>query len=110
MTTENFQPDLTAICKAADSGYLLHVVRDGSSEPLAEKDLTHWPDWPTFPVDAAHAAGSELVMLGYLIWPDSVTADSLLGWWPMPEQRAWAAKVGTLDQLRAGRQPGFVES
>ncbi|MFD5342233.1 hypothetical protein ACFWJY_00300 [Streptomyces anulatus] len=110
MTTEDFRPDLTAICKAADSGYLLQVVRDGSSEPLAETDLTHWPDWPTFPVDAAHAAGSELVMLGYLIWPDSVTADSLLGWWPVPEQRAWAAKVGTLDQLRAGRQPGFVES
>ncbi|MEV7642967.1 hypothetical protein AB0O32_23820 [Streptomyces rubiginosohelvolus] len=54
-------------------------MREGSSELLAEKDLTHWPDWPAFPVDAAHAAGSELVMLGYMIWPDSITPDSLLG-------------------------------
>ncbi|MDQ1013121.1 hypothetical protein QFZ82_007606 [Streptomyces sp. V4I23] len=101
MTTENCRRDLTAICKAADSGYLLQVVRDGSCEPLAEKDLAHWPDWPTFPADAAHAAGCELVMLGYMIWPDSITPDSLLGWCPVPGQRAWSAKVGTFAQLHA---------
>ncbi|WP_455361406.1 hypothetical protein [Streptomyces sp. SYSU K21746] len=63
MTTENCRRDLTAICKAGDSGSLLQVLRDGSFESLAGKDLSHWPDWPTFPVDAAHAAGYELVML-----------------------------------------------
>ncbi|WP_331757013.1 hypothetical protein OG582_39555 (plasmid) [Streptomyces anulatus] len=61
-------------------------------------------------MDAAHTAGCELVMLGYLIWPDSVTAESLLGWWPVPGQRAWSAKVGTLDQLQAGRQLDFENS
>ncbi|CAD5911510.1 protein of unknown function [Streptomyces sp. KY75] len=76
MTTESGTRDLTAICAAADSGYILHVVRAGHSEPLAEKDLSHWPDWPTFPFDAAHAAGAELIMLGYMIWPDSITSDS----------------------------------
>nr|WP_024127900.1 hypothetical protein [Streptomyces sp. 14R-10]AHF46174.1 hypothetical protein pZL1.9 [Streptomyces sp. 14R-10] len=100
MTTESACGDLVATCTAADSGYMLRVVRDGSSEPLAEKDLTHWPDWPVFPVDAAHAAGSELVMLGYMIWPDSITPDSLLGWQPVTEERGWSARVGTFDQLQ----------
>ncbi|MFE8975868.1 hypothetical protein ACFYM7_20920 [Streptomyces cyaneofuscatus] len=99
MTTESGTRDLTAICAAADSGYILHVVRAGHSEPLAEKDLSHWPDWPTFPFDAAHAAGAELIMLGYMIWPDSITSDSLLGWRPVPEGQAWSAQVATLDQL-----------
>ncbi|MGC5533687.1 hypothetical protein [Streptomyces sp. SR-10] len=49
-------------------------------------------------------------MLGYLIWPDSLTAESLLGWWPVPGQRVWSAKVGTVDQLQAGRRPGFESS
>lgn len=75
---------VTANCTAADSGYILRLVRDGSSEPLAEKDLTHWPDWPAFSFEAAHAAGCELVMLGCMIWPDSITPDSLLGWQPVP--------------------------
>ncbi|MGW6981931.1 hypothetical protein ACWGE1_21230 [Streptomyces sp. NPDC054932] len=101
MTTDDFRRDLTAICKAADSGYLLQVVREGSGEPLAEKDLSHWPDWPTFPADAAHAAGCELVMLGYMIWPDTATSDSLIGWRPLQGQQAWSAKVGTFDQLQA---------
>lgn len=100
MTTESARRDLTATCTAADSGYILRVVREGSSELLAEKDLTHWPDWPAFPVDAAHAAGSELVMLGHMIWPDSITPDSLLGWQPVPDGRGWSARVGTFEQLR----------
>ena len=101
MATENCRRDLTAICKAADSGYLLQVVRDDGFEPLAEKHLSHWPDWPTFPVDAAHAAGCELVMLGYMIWPDTVTPDSLIGWRAVPDQQAWSAKVGTFAQVQA---------
>ncbi|MYR60158.1 hypothetical protein GTY54_29305 [Streptomyces sp. SID625] len=101
MTTENACPDLTAICKAADSGYLLQVVRDGSSEPVAEKDLSHWPDWPAFTFEAAHAAGCELIMLGYMLWPDTVTPDSLIGWRAVPDQQAWSAQVGTLAQLQA---------
>ncbi|MFE6904094.1 hypothetical protein ACFVFJ_46110 [Streptomyces sp. NPDC057717] len=92
MTTDELRRDLTAICKAADSGYLLQVVREGSGEPLAEKDLSHWPDWPTFPFDAAHAAGCELVMLGYMIWPDTVTS-GLIGWHPLPGQKAWSARA-----------------
>ncbi|WP_328929741.1 hypothetical protein OG429_37635 [Streptomyces sp. NBC_00190] len=100
MTTENCRRDLTAVCKSADSGYLLQVVREGSCEPLAEKDLSHWPDWPIFPFDAAHAAGCELVLLGYMIWPDSVTPDSLIGWRPVPGQQAWSATVGTFAQLQ----------
>ncbi|WP_097990552.1 hypothetical protein [Streptomyces sp. f51] len=100
MTTESARRDLTATCTAADSGYILRVVREGSSELLAEEDLTHWPDWPAFPVDAAHAAGSELVMLGYMIWPGSITPDSLLGWRPVPDGRGWSARVGTFEQLR----------
>lgn len=101
MTTDDPRPDLTAICKAADSGYLLQVVHEDGGEPLAEKDLSHWPDWPAFPADAAHAAGCELVMLGYMIWPDSATSDTLLGWRPLRGQQAWSAKVGTFDQLQA---------
>ncbi|MFD8609560.1 hypothetical protein [Streptomyces sp. NPDC059631] len=101
MTTENARRDLTAVCKAAGSGYLLQVVRDSSSEPLAETDLSHWPDWPAFPIEAAHAAGSELIMLGYMLWPDAVTPDSLIGWRAVPGQQAWSAKVGTLAQLQA---------
>ncbi|WP_037864300.1 hypothetical protein [Streptomyces sp. NRRL S-340] len=101
MTTENACRDLTALCKAADSGYLLQVVGDGSSAPLAEKALSHWPDWPAFPIEAAHAAGCELIMLGYMLWPDTVTPDSLIGWRAVPDQQAWSAKVGTLAQLQA---------
>ncbi|MFD7626650.1 hypothetical protein ACFV7Q_11555 [Streptomyces sp. NPDC059851] len=101
MTTENLHRDLTALCKATDSGYLLQVVREGSSEPLAEKDLSHWPDWPAFPADAAHAAGCELVVLGYMIWPDTLTPDSLLGWHPLPDQQGWSAQVGSFAQLQA---------
>ncbi len=67
--------------------------------PLAEKDLSHRPDWPTFPADAAHAAGCELVMLGYMIWPDTATSDSLIGRRPLQGRQAWSAKVGTFDQL-----------
>ncbi|MFI9781421.1 hypothetical protein ACIHCV_43650 [Streptomyces sp. NPDC051956] len=101
MTTDEVRRDLTAICKAADSGYLLQVVREGSCEPLAEKDLSHWPDWPTFRADAARAAGCELVMRGYMIWPDTVTSDSLMGSRPLPGRQAWSAKVGTFAQLQA---------
>ncbi|MCX5309796.1 hypothetical protein [Streptomyces sp. NBC_00154] len=75
MTTENCRRDLTAICEAADSGNLLHEVRDGSFEPLAEKDLSHRPDWPT--------------------------PDSLIGWHAVPDQQAWSTKVGTFAQLQA---------
>ncbi len=39
-------------------------------------------------------------MLGYMIWPDSITPDSLLGWRPVPEGRGWSARVGTFDQLQ----------
>ena len=101
MRTENCRRDLTAVCVAADSGYVLQVIRDGSCESLAEKDLSHWPDWPTFPLEAAHAAGCELVMLGYMIWPDSITPDSLIGWRAVPDQQAWSAEVGTFAQLQA---------
>ncbi|MFG3252564.1 hypothetical protein [Streptomyces sp. NPDC048172] len=99
MTTEG--RDLTAVCQAAESGYVLRVMREGSSEPLAEKDLSHWPDWPVFPPDAAAAAGCELVMLGYMIWPDTVTPDSLIGWHRVPGERAWTAHVASPSQLRA---------
>lgn len=101
MTNELARRDLTAVCKAADRGYRLQVVCDGSDEPLAEKELPDWPDWPVFPPEAAHAAGSELLLLGYMIRPDTVTADSLIGWHSLPDQRAWVAAVGSFDQLRA---------
>lgn len=111
MTTESARRDLTATCTAADSGYILRVVREGSSEFLAEEDLTHWPGWPDFPVDAAHAAGGELVMRGYMIWPDSITPDSLLGWRPVPDGRGWSARVGTFEQLRdAGMRDAEIRS
>jgi hypothetical protein len=100
MTTENCRRELTAVCKAANSGCLLQVVQDGSFGPLAEKDLSHWSDWPTFPVDAAHAAGCELVMLGHLIWPDAGTPDSLIGRRAVPDQQARSAKAGTFDPLQ----------
>ncbi|KIZ15673.1 hypothetical protein [Streptomyces natalensis] len=100
MTTET-RRDLTAVCKAAQSGYVLQVVRDGSSQPLAEKELHNWPDWPEFPPAAAAAAGSEIVMLGYMIWPDTVTPDSLIGWRCVPNERAWSAKVATFAELQA---------
>ncbi|MEW1613107.1 MULTISPECIES: hypothetical protein [unclassified Streptomyces] len=39
-------------------------------------------------------------MLGYMIWPDSIAPDSLLGWQPVLEGRGWSARVGTFDQLQ----------
>ncbi|MEU4266085.1 hypothetical protein ACYCCF_30380 [Streptomyces argenteolus] len=101
MTAENDKQALTAICKAANSGYLLQVIADGSFDPVVEKDLSHWPDWPTFPAEAAHAAGCELVLLGYMVRPETVTADSLMGWHAVPDQRAWSAKVGSFAEMRA---------
>ncbi|WP_438319589.1 hypothetical protein ACSHWO_36480 (plasmid) [Streptomyces sp. HUAS TT3] len=77
------------------------IAGQGSGEPLAEKDLPHWPDWPVFPADAAHAAGCELVMLGYMIWPDTLTPDTLMGRRPLPDQKAWSAQVGDFAQLQA---------
>ncbi|MFJ1742635.1 hypothetical protein ACIOG4_28665 [Streptomyces microflavus] len=101
MTSESSRRALTAICKAAEHGYTLQVFRDGSDEPLGEKQLSGWPGWPVFPPEAAHAAGSELLQLGYMIWPDTVTADSLMGWHSLPDRRAWTAAVGDFDQLLA---------
>ncbi|EPH41039.1 hypothetical protein ABT390_34080 [Streptomyces aurantiacus] len=99
MTNEH--RDLTAVCAAAHSGYVLRVIRDGSLQPLAEKELPGWPDWPAFPAEAAAAAGCELVLLGYMIWPDTVTPDSLIGWHPVPDARAWSAQVATFADLLA---------
>lgn len=64
---------------------------------VAQKDLSHWPDWPTFPVDAAHAAGCELVMLGYVIWPDTVAPDSLFGDGPVPQTPPWSTSEAAAD-------------
>ncbi len=40
-------------------------------------------------------------MLGYMIWPDTVTPDSLIGWRRVPDERAWSAKVATFAELQA---------
>ncbi|MEV1042378.1 hypothetical protein AB0J01_38065 [Streptomyces sp. NPDC050204] len=92
---------LTAVCVAAPSGYVLRVIGDGDCQPLAEKELPDWPDWPEFPPAAAHAAGCELVMLGYMIWPDTVTSDSLIGWRRVPDKQAWSATIGSFQDLQA---------
>ncbi|MCC3655816.1 hypothetical protein LIX60_31025 [Streptomyces sp. S07_1.15] len=100
MTTEK-RHDLTAVCRAAQKGWVLQVVQQGSAQPVAERELHQWPDWPEFPPDAAAAAGCELVMLGYMIRPDTVTPDSLIGWHRVPNERAWSATVATFADLQA---------
>ncbi|MFI8875760.1 hypothetical protein [Streptomyces sp. NPDC055243] len=99
MSTED-RHDLTAFCTAAQTGYVLQVIRDGDAQPVAEKELFGWPDWPEFPPAAAHAAGCELVMLGYMIWPDTVTPDSLIGWRRVPGKQAWSATIGSFQELQ----------
>lgn len=104
MTEEHTRRDLTAVCQAAETGYILQVRREGVEKPLAEKDLTHWPDYPAFPFEAAHAAGCELIMLRYMIWPDTilpVVPGVLAGWRHHPEERAWVAQVGSFEQMKA---------
>ncbi|MFG3260582.1 hypothetical protein [Streptomyces sp. NPDC048172] len=94
--------DLTAVCRAAeDGGYVLQVMRDGSDLPLVERDLSYWPDWPAFPPEAGYEAGCQLVLCGIVIWPDTMTPDSVYGWRPVPGQRAWSAQVAGHGQLEA---------
>ncbi|MBC9715773.1 hypothetical protein H9Y04_24840 [Streptomyces sp. TRM66268-LWL] len=104
MTDDQDRRDLIAVCSAAATGYVLQVRRADEEGVLAEKDLSHWPDYPAFPFDAAHAAGRELIRLGYMIWPDTVlpaVAGAVVGWRHDVDQRAWVAQVGSVEQLRA---------
>ncbi|MFF1839466.1 hypothetical protein ACFVXE_35645 [Streptomyces sp. NPDC058231] len=56
---------------------------------------------PDLPPAAAAAARSRLVMLGYIVWPGTVSPDSLIGWHRVPDERAWSATAATFADLPA---------